>query len=67
MKKLMSLGLLAGLLPAVAFGHEGHGHTDGYTITHYFVEPQHLVFILGFAAVIVAGTIYFRKKGKSAE
>ncbi|MBX7107594.1 MAG: hypothetical protein K1X61_03000 [Chitinophagales bacterium] len=67
MKKLMSLSLLAGLLPSIALGHEGHGHTDGNTITHYFVEPQHLVFVLGLAAVVIAGTIFFRKKDKPAE
>ena len=44
MKKILSL--LAGFVPFMSFAHEGHGHTDGFTITHYFVEPQHSVAVL---------------------
>jgi hypothetical protein len=41
MKKVLSLLLLAS--PFVSFAHEGHGHTGGFTIIHYFIEPMHLM------------------------
>lgn len=29
-------------IPAgTVYAHEGHGHTDGYTIIHYLTEPVH--------------------------
>ncbi|HVZ26150.1 MAG TPA: hypothetical protein VG842_08855 [Sediminibacterium sp.] len=44
MKKLTAL---LSAVPAIAWAHPGHGVTDGYTIIHYFTEPQHAVFTLG--------------------
>lgn len=41
MKKYFSL--LATALPLAALAHPGHGGTHGWTITHYFVEPQHAI------------------------
>jgi hypothetical protein len=50
MKKTLSL--LLGFIPFASFAHEGHGHTEGFTITHYFVEPQHAITILAVAVVM---------------
>ena len=33
----------AAALPFFASAHPGHGDTEGYTIIHYFTEPQHLI------------------------
>lgn len=51
MKKTLSF--LLGLIPFASFAHEGHGHTEGFTITHYFVEPEHAITIL------VAGLVMY--------
>jgi len=61
MRKITSLYLLIFLLPLISFAHEGHGHTHGFTITHYFVEPEHLAVLIG---VVVAGIVYFRYRRK---
>ncbi|MGB3006619.1 MAG: hypothetical protein WBC06_08930 [Chitinophagaceae bacterium] len=67
MKKIAILSLLAALLPFISFAHEGHGHTHGFTITHYFVEPEHLILMLIAAAGGVLLFSRFRKKEKSAK
>lgn len=64
MKKIALVSLFATLFPFLGFAHEGHGHTHGFTITHYFVEPEHLLLLIG---VLAAGILFFRsyfKKGK---
>ena len=53
MRKLLSLSMA---LPAttVALAHEGHGHTHGFTITHYFTEYEHAIpLLLAVVAVIL--------------
>jgi hypothetical protein len=63
MKKTL-LYLLSSLFPFLSFAHEGHGHTNGNTITHYLVEPEHLVVtLIVFTAVIVTFR-YITKKEK---
>ena len=61
MKKNTLISLLALLVPFMGFAHEGHGHTHGYTITHYFVEPEHLLLLIG---VLAAGILFFRSYSK---
>jgi hypothetical protein len=61
MKKSGSLGMAAVLMPLLSFAHEGHGHTHGFTITHYFVEPVHLAVL---AAVFAAGVLFFSRRRK---
>lgn len=64
MKKMIPLGFLTAFLPATGLAHEGHGHTHGFTITHYFAEPEHLALLL---VLLTAGMLYLRrysKKGK---
>jgi hypothetical protein len=67
MKKITLLSLIAAFLPFLSFAHEGHGHTHGFTITHYFVEPEHLILLL----IAVAGGVLFfsrlKKKANKAE
>jgi len=58
MKKIATLGFISFITPLVSFAHEGHGHTGGFTITHYFVEPEHLVVLL---CVFAAGILFFKK------
>ena len=41
MKKILIAASL--LVPFISFAHDGHGVTGGFTITHYFVEPQHAI------------------------
>lgn len=66
MKKIALFSLLTTLFPCLVFAHKGHGHTHGFTITHYFVEPEHLLLLTG---VVAAGILFFRsyfKKEKKA-
>ena len=44
------------------FAHEGHGHTDGYTIIHYLTEPVH-AFAVGIAFV-TGMAIWWRTRKK---
>lgn len=52
MKRFSFVIFLIALLPFFSYAHEGHGHTSGYTIIHYLIEPVHLI-----ALVIIAGGI----------
>lgn len=45
--------LLALLLPFISNAHPGHGDTEGFTIIHYFTEPQHLAFLFIAMAVVL--------------
>ena len=63
MKKYFSL--LATALPLAALAHPGHGGTDGWTITHYFVEPQHaLTTVLAIGGVLLLSYVV-RKRSTS--
>jgi hypothetical protein len=65
MKKIIfSLILFALVLPIISIAHPGHGTTEGYTITHYFTEPMHLVISL---SVIIAVVVYVRNLGKNKQ
>ncbi len=61
MKKIF-LSLAAVAASVSSFAHEGHGHTDGFTIKHYFTEPEHIIPVLLAAALAVVLFRYFRKK-----
>ena len=67
MKKNLLLSLLSAFSPFLVFAHEGHGHTHGFTITHYFVEPEHLIVILGIFTATFVYWRYFRKKNDEIE
>lgn len=61
MKKIMTTALWLLLIPVIGFAHPGHGETGGYTIIHYFVEPQHAVFTWSF---LIATLFYLRNERK---
>lgn len=47
-------------IPFISLAHPGHSETDGYTITHYFTEPVHIVVALLALIAVVAGVRYLR-------
>jgi hypothetical protein len=58
MKRLLPFAsLLFILMPMLVTAHEGHGSTEGFTVTHYFVEPEHfalpLLLIAGIAFLVI--------------
>lgn len=63
MKKITSL--LAACSPVLAFAHPGHGGSDGYTIIHYFSEPQHAIITLGVMAAAIVLIVRERNKRKA--
>jgi uncharacterized sodium:solute symporter family permease YidK len=67
MKKIISLFcLLALLAPFTVLAHPGHGETDGFTITHYFVEPIHAVASIGIIASVVFFIRYQNRKRQNS-
>lgn len=64
MKKIIAiLCLLAAAVPQALFAHPGHGETGGYTITHYFTEPVHvLVSVSALVVTILAVRLFGRAK-----
>jgi hypothetical protein len=66
MKKLLFWLIVSITTPFICLAHPGHGSSDGYTITHYFVEPEHALFTWSF---LVAGffliSFYKLKKERS--
>lgn len=66
MKKIIPICLGILLLPFLSFAHEGHGHTHGFTIKHYFAEPEHLAVNFVFLAVAIVFFWYQRNKSQKA-
>jgi hypothetical protein len=64
MKKLNQLFLasLAISTPFLSSAHPGHGDTDGFSIIHYFTEPDHAI-VLG-AVLACVGVYYLYAKSK---
>ncbi len=62
MKKIISTATV--FLPAISFAHPGHGTTDGYTITHYFTEPQHIAATIITMAAVVGLIVILRSRKK---
>lgn len=63
MKKIIAAAFI--LLPAITWAHPGHGETEGYTIIHYFTEPQHALVTLGILAITAVYIARERKKNQS--
>ncbi len=65
MKKIIAALMLFSLcVPLASLAHPGHGETGGYTITHYFTEPVHIIVSL----VALSGIIlYIRYSGKNRQ
>ena len=55
------LTIAATLFNVSAFAHEGHGHTHGFTIKHYFIEPEHVIPVF----IVVAIAILLMKRYRS--
>lgn len=55
------------LFPFLGLAHEGHGATEGFTITHYFVEPVHLLYTLAFFVVSYFAISYYKTRKRRAE
>ena len=54
MKKAIAVvSFFALCFPLISVAHPGHGETGGYTITHYFTEPIHLLITLSVIMVAV--------------
>ncbi|MBX3441966.1 MAG: hypothetical protein KF774_06145 [Planctomyces sp.] len=63
-----TLGAAAAMLagaPAAAWAHPGHGSTDPATVTHFLLEPEHLLplVLLGLAGAL--GIAIKRKRDKA--
>lgn len=56
MKKL--LFFLGTLAPLTSMAHPGHGETGGFTIIHYFTEPEHV--LAGLAAIALVVTLLIK-------
>jgi hypothetical protein len=62
--KLLNLflsGLFFIVMPFIAVAHPGHGdHThDGFSIIHYFTEPEHALVTIGIL-ISIAVVFYFK-------
>lgn len=60
--KKAAMSAAALLSPFFIMAHEGHGHTHGFTVKHYFVEPEHVLagITIIFAAVVTG--VYLSKR-----
>jgi hypothetical protein len=67
MKKFLSIAFVSMLTPFICLAHEGHGSTNGFTITHYFIEPEHAIFTWSFlmAGFLLIGFYQVKKKRSS--
>jgi fumarate reductase subunit C len=64
MKKLIvALVFFVLCMPLVSLAHPGHGETGGFTITHYFTEPVHVIVSL----VALVGVIFYARYLKKSE
>jgi hypothetical protein len=61
MKKILSSLLL--VVPTILMAHPGHGETEGFTITHYFTEVQHVLISIALIS-ITAVTVWYIKNRK---
>ena len=48
--------------PYTIFAHPGHGDHSGFTITHYFTEPEHIALLI----LIVSAIVVFAVRRKKA-
>lgn len=60
MKKIIASAAV--LMPLITMAHPGHGETDGYTIIHYFTEPQHAIISFGILAAMAVYIAWERKR-----
>jgi hypothetical protein len=60
-KALITLSVFVCCMPLLGIAHPGHGETDGYTITHYFKEPVHIVIAIAALVTFAAAARYIKK------
>jgi hypothetical protein len=59
--------LLLTMLPFVTMAHPGHGDDDGFTIKHYFIQPEHVLFTLAVLALVAFLLVRRSASGSSEE
>ena len=64
MIKLFFIALMMSLIPVAVMSHPGHGETEGFTITHYLVEPIHVIVTIGILFFVVVIVKWFKRKRK---
>ncbi len=64
MIKLFFIALMMSLMPVAVMSHPGHGETEGFTITHYLVEPIHVIVATGILFIVVIVVKWFKRKRK---
>jgi len=64
MLKLFFIALMMSLMPVAVMSHPGHGETEGFTITHYLVEPIHVIVTIGILFFVVVIVKWFKRKRK---
>ncbi|MFN8244659.1 MAG: hypothetical protein U0X40_11450 [Ferruginibacter sp.] len=67
MRKIAVFLSLLATAPLSLFAHPGHGETDGFTITHYFVEPIHVVALVGVVSLAVITVKALNRKRQRKE
>lgn len=55
------LAVAAGLLPAPALAHPGHGQTDPDSWRHYLAEPLHVLSLAGAIAALAVAWFAYRR------
>jgi len=63
--RVLLLALLLCCIPALAFAHPGHGHTDPGSWRHYLTEPVH-VGLLASALALVVSVVFYRRRAKGS-
>jgi hypothetical protein len=53
MNRLLHVLATSALLTGVAYGHGGHGATDGTALLHYLIEPVHGLAVLALVALAI--------------
>lgn len=67
MKRITSFLCLLACSPLSLLAHPGHGETDGFTITHYFVEPVHVILFVAALSLTVVSAKYIIRKRQQKE
>ncbi len=61
MNRWSIIGVVAALTAGPLWAHEGHGQTEGHSVPHYLVEPEHAWLLMAaLAFVIVIGVFRLR-------
>lgn len=62
----MVVAALCSLVPATAFAHPGHGHTDPDSWQHYLTEPVHVIPLALLAAIAIVAVMAVRSRVRRA-